>query len=105
MDTRSPSSTSSSPSSTSTDQLLSRIADLERENVQLRAALASRIVIEQAKGVLAERHLLVPDQAFEALRRAARSHGRRIHELAREVVFSSQTPAAVVREIQQPSRQ
>jgi AmiR/NasT family two-component response regulator len=96
MDTR------SSPT-TSPDDLLARIADLERENEQLREALASRIVIEQAKGVLAARHLLVPDQAFEALRRAARSHGRRIHELAHEVIVSSQTPPAVVREIQQTS--
>jgi AmiR/NasT family two-component response regulator len=89
---------------TTIEGLLARVAELERENGQLRKALESRIVIEQAKGVLAERYFLVPDQAFEAMRRAARSNGRRIHEVAREVVASTRTPVAVVREIQQPSR-
>lgn len=89
----------------SVEGLLAHVAELERENGQLREALESRVVIEQAKGVLAERYFLVPDQAFEAMRRAARSSGRRIHEVAREVVASTRTPAAVVREIQQPSKQ
>lgn len=88
---------------TTVERLLAHVADLERENGQLREALESRIVIEQAKGVLAERYFLVPDQAFEAMRRAARSSGRRIHEVAREVVATTRTPSSVVREIQQPS--
>jgi AmiR/NasT family two-component response regulator len=87
----------------SVEHLLAHVADLERENGQLREALESRIVIEQAKGVLAERYFLVPDQAFEAMRRAARSSGRRIHEVAREVVATARTPMEIVREIQQPS--
>ena len=86
------------------EHLLEHVARLELENGQLREALDSRIVIEQAKGVLAERYFLVPDQAFEAMRRAARSSGRRIHEVAREVVASTHTPTMVVREIQQPSK-
>ena len=53
---------------------------------QLETALTSRIVIEQAKGVLAERHGIGVNEAFERLRRAARSERRRIHELAAEVV-------------------
>jgi AmiR/NasT family two-component response regulator len=84
-------------------RLLAHIAELKRENRQLRQALESRILIEQAKGVLAERYFLIPDQAFEAMRRAARSSGRRIHEIAREVLATAHTPPAVVREIQQPS--
>jgi AmiR/NasT family two-component response regulator len=87
----------------SLEHLLAHVAELERENGQLREALESRIVIEQAKGVLAERHFLVPDQAFEAMRRAARSSGRRIHEVAREVVVTARTPNEIVREIQHPS--
>jgi AmiR/NasT family two-component response regulator len=89
---------------TKVQRLLAHVAELERENEQLRTALESRIVIEQAKGVLAERYFLIPDQAFEAMRRAARSSGRRIHEVAREVVASTRTPTSVVREIQQPSK-
>jgi AmiR/NasT family two-component response regulator len=87
----------------SVEHLLAHVAELERENGQLRAALESRIVIEQAKGVLAERYFLAPDRAFEAMRRAARSNGRRIHEIASEVIATTETPNAVVGEIQQPS--
>jgi AmiR/NasT family two-component response regulator len=57
--------------------------------------LESRIVIEQAKGVLVERLALGPDEAFEILRRAARSQRRRIHDLAADVVTSRDTPAMI----------
>ena len=53
---------------------------------QLREALDSRIVIEQAKGVLAaERHISV-EEAFEVLRRHARSHSASLHSVAEAVV-------------------
>ncbi|MBD0338857.1 MAG: ANTAR domain-containing protein [Thermoleophilia bacterium] len=58
---------------------------LERTR-QLETALTSRIVIEQAKGVLAERHGIGVDEAFERLRRASRDAGRKIHDVAGEVV-------------------
>lgn len=71
---------------------------LERENVQLREALSSRIVIEQAKGVLAERFRLDLEQAFELLRRAARSNRMSIHELAASVTTAEgKTPAEIER--------
>jgi hypothetical protein len=77
-------------------QLRERLFELERENRQLRQALDSRIVIEQAKGVLAERYRLEVDRAFVLLRQAARSSRRRIHELAAEVVQSrAETPAEI----------
>lgn len=69
-------------------------ASLERR-AQLERALASRIVIEQAKGILSERLGLGVDDAFEVLRRAARSNQRKLHDLAREVVISRATPAAI----------
>jgi transcriptional regulator with GAF, ATPase, and Fis domain len=53
---------------------------------QLQEALSSRIVIEQAKGVLAERAGVHVDAAFEMLRSFARSHGLQLSEVARRVV-------------------
>lgn len=53
---------------------------------QLQTALNSRVIIEQAKGALIERHAMTPDQAFAALRRYARSRNRRLTELASEII-------------------
>ncbi|GHE96719.1 ANTAR domain-containing protein [Streptomyces fumanus] len=53
---------------------------------QLHDALHSRIVIEQAKGFLAERDSLSADDAFAALRDHARRHGVPLTEVARTVV-------------------
>lgn len=58
----------------------------ERQVEQLNTALRSRVLIEQAKGFLAAKHDLQPDQAFEYLRRYSRSHHVSIHEVARRVV-------------------
>jgi hypothetical protein len=52
---------------------------------QLQQALDSRVVIEQAKGILRGRHGVELDEAFERLRRYARSHNKRIHDVAAEV--------------------
>ena len=53
---------------------------------QLQSALRSRIMIEQAKGVLAERWQMAPDDAFDALRRHARASQRALADLAAAVV-------------------
>jgi len=57
---------------------------------QLETALHSRIIIEQAKGVLAEREGLDTGQAFERLRAASRAHNRRIVDLAQVIVDGSE---------------
>ena len=56
---------------------------------QLQASLTSRIAIEQAKGVLAERLQISADDAFEVLHRAARSRNLLLSELARDVASGS----------------
>lgn len=56
---------------------------------QLEHALSSRVIVEQAIGVLAERWRVAPRDAFEQLRRVTRSHGLRIHDLAKQVIASS----------------
>ena len=54
-------------------------------NEQLQLALNSRVVIEQAKGVLAQHGGVSTDLAFERLRRYARSHDLKISVVARRV--------------------
>lgn len=53
---------------------------------QLQTALNHRVIIEQAKGVLAHRGNLTMDVAFDRLRRYARTHHARLSEVARQVV-------------------
>ena len=53
---------------------------------QLQAALASRVVIEQAKGVVAEHNHVDVDEAFNLLRGYARSHSRRLGQIAGEII-------------------
>jgi ANTAR domain len=59
---------------------------------QLQNALTSRIAIEQAKGVLAERNGLSLDAAFDALRRHARDHNLKLTAVANEVVHARLDP-------------
>jgi len=59
---------------------------------QLEHALAARVRVEQAIGVLAERHRLRPREAFDLLRKASRSRGTRVTDLAQDVVASTANP-------------
>ena len=68
------------------------VATLAEQNAQLEHALESRVLIEQAKGMLAERWDVTPEQAFALLRGAARAHRMRVHDLARTVLESRTTP-------------
>lgn len=60
--------------------------DRERTNEQLSSALGSRILIEQAKGVIAERADIGLPEAFERLRSCARNHNRLLTEVASAAV-------------------
>jgi hypothetical protein len=84
MATRKRSKNSGSPAS-ETGRLRATIGQLEH-------ALTARIRVEQAIGVLAERHRIQPRQAFEQLRNAARSRGRRVIDIASDVVASATNP-------------
>lgn len=60
--------------------------DARTVNEQLNNALNSRIVIEQAKGMLAQGANLNMEEAFSRLRHHARHHNRRLVDLARDVI-------------------
>jgi|HubBroStandDraft_1064217.scaffolds.fasta_scaffold11441_3 hypothetical protein len=73
------------PAATESSRLRATIGQLEH-------ALMARVRVEQAIGVLAERHRIQPRQAFEQLRSAARSRGRRVIDIASDVVASATNP-------------
>jgi hypothetical protein len=88
-------SQASGPASPSVDELLAELEQARTRNEQLEFALQSRIAIEQAKGVLAERFGWSIDAAFEVLRYAARSARVNIHQLAHQVAAGEPTPQAI----------
>lgn len=61
-------------------------ADRNLLTEQLQTALTSRVVLEQAKGFLAQRGGLEMDEAYARLRRYARDHNERLTDVARAVV-------------------
>jgi GAF domain-containing protein len=65
-------------------------------NEQLQTALHSRVVIEQAKGVLAQYAGLDLDEAFDRLRRYARGLNLRLADVAGDIARGGLDPAVVV---------
>ena len=63
---------------------------------QLEAALESRIVIEQAKGIVAERNHVSIDVAFTALRSYARSHNLLLSQTAHNIINGNLTAEALI---------
>jgi AmiR/NasT family two-component response regulator len=61
-------------------------AEAQRVNEQLSAALTSRVVIEQAKGVVAERAGVDLAEAFSRLRAYARDRNLRLTDVAEAAV-------------------
>ena len=73
------------------ERLLGLIDRLADRTAQLHVALDSRVAIEQAKGVLAERLGVTPEDAFEIMRRTARSKRVPLQRFAAAVVRGSET--------------
>lgn len=72
---------------------------------QLERALATRVRVEQAIGIVSERRRVPPRQAFELLRAAARADGTRLAELAARVVDSAVNPLLMLpEELARPPR-
>ena len=61
-------------------------SDREALNQQLQGALNSRVVVEQAKGILAQTGDLDMDEAFSRLRRYARDHNYRLIDVAKSLI-------------------
>jgi AmiR/NasT family two-component response regulator len=72
---------------------------------QLQTALDSRGLVERAKGALMERERLDDQEAFTHLRRAARSSGRKLSEVAREVAAGKPLPRGRTRPTPTPTEQ
>ena len=77
--------------------ILQHRASLEAQvvNQQLQHALNSRIVIEQAKGMVAESERLNMERAFSALRTHARNHNLRLVAVAEAVIGGTLAPSAL----------
>ena len=67
----------------------------ERKVSELQGALDSRVIIEQAIGILAERFDLPFEDAFEVLRAAARNSRREVRAVAEDLRVSRETPLAI----------
>lgn len=64
-------------------------------NEQLTHALNSRVIIEQAKGMVAERLNLDMERSFTALRNHARNHNLRLADVANAVIAGTIAPATL----------
>ncbi|WNV75557.1 GAF and ANTAR domain-containing protein [Geodermatophilus sp. DSM 44513] len=70
-----------------------RRARSEADNLQ--AALESRGVIDQAKGILMERYRLTADQAFQLLTRASMGANRKVRDIADQLVHTGELPVTL----------
>lgn len=67
------------------------IAETGLINEQLQRALESRVVIEQAKGMIAELEGIDINEAFQRLRSVARSNNSKLHDVAQAVLNRKRT--------------
>lgn len=74
-------------------------ADREAVNEQLQTALDTRVLVEQAKGVLAQKGGLTMPDAYAALVRYARDHNLKLGHLARALVERTVPPRLVLEHV------
>jgi GAF domain-containing protein len=72
------------------------VVDAQLVNAQLNHALSSRVLIEQAKGMLAERGSVDVNDAFDLLRAYARRHNRKLRDVAQDFL-DGHIPVAALR--------
>lgn len=80
----------------STDRVYNSNAFLLERCAQLETALASRIVIEQAKGILSYALNVSVEQAFDVLRKTARNRGIKLRDLAGRIAATPTEARAIV---------
>lgn len=80
------------------------VVDAQTINDQLTTALNSRVVIEQAKGIVAERSGVPMDQAFALLRGHARHRNLRLDDVARSVIDGTLKPNQLHLKASKPQR-
>jgi hypothetical protein len=88
-------------------RLLSVTHAAYERRAQLEHALQSRVAIEQAKGIVAERYGLSVEDAFQRIRRAARTNRMKLHDLVRAIRPGEEAPpelTAVLAQDAPPSR-
>ena len=79
------------------------VRDSRMVSEQLQEALTSRIAIEQAKGIVAQSLGIDLDQSFSRLRAFARSNGRRLTDVAQDVI-DGKVEAAALAAVRRPAR-
>jgi len=70
----------------------------------LQVALESRAVIDQAKGILIERHRLTPDQAFQLLAQVSMNANRKVRDVADHLVHTGELPVPAAGNGRRPQR-
>ena len=68
---------------------LSSIASLQRELVEARSELASRKIVERAKGILMRTRQLSEEEAYALLRQTAMNEKRKLVDIAQSVVTAA----------------
>jgi GAF domain-containing protein len=79
------------------------LRESEELAAQLQVALVSRVVLEQAKGVLAERGQLSMEDAFQTLRKFSRDSNRRLQDVSRGIIDGSVDATVVLAARRRPS--